>query len=185
MLALFIALAFAHPSPPGQTAGAECKSAFGKTVCGYGCIAAYGEVRCAKTPEGRCQAAYGEVTCWDPADDRPPMRRPTRPEEEEPGNGATCENAFGKTACGYDCKSAFGEIKCAQTPLGVCHSAYGKLVCWDPPAWVRGVQKGHCETAFGEIACGYQCVSAYGKIRCASSPRGACKAAYGEITCSQ
>jgi len=187
MLALFLALALSHPGPP--PAEAECKSAFGQTVCGFGCIAAYGAVKCARTPEGRCQAAYGEITCWDPDTDapRPGPGRPGRPNpwpDRDPGNGASCENAFGKTACGYDCKTAFGDIKCAQTPLGVCHAAYGKLVCWDPPRWVRSSEKARCETAYGEIVCGYRCVSAYGRTRCASSPQGACKAAYGDVTCS-
>ncbi len=180
MLAFVLALAFAHPGPPAPDA--ECKSAFGKTVCGFGCVAAYGEVKCAQTPEGRCQAAYGEITCWDPEQRPGPGHRR---HDREVGPGATCQNAYGKTACGFDCKTAFGEIKCAQTPLGVCHAAYGKLVCWDPPAWVRGGEKARCETAYGDIACGYHCVSAYGKIRCASSPRGACKAAYGDVTCSE
>src|ERR1041385_8012338 len=30
----------------------ECKSAYGTTVCGYSCVAAYGEVKCASTPSG-------------------------------------------------------------------------------------------------------------------------------------
>jgi hypothetical protein len=179
MLALLIALSFAHPTP----AQAECKSAFGKTECGYGCVAAYGEVRCAKTPEGRCQVAYGEITCWDPEDARPPHPHRHR-RVEDPRPGATCQSAFGRTECGYDCKVAFGELRCAQTPLGVCHAAFGELVCWDPPRWVRGNQKATCQAAFGEIACGYACVAAFGKVRCASSPQGACKAAHGEIVCS-
>jgi len=178
MLALVIALALSHPEPtPAQ---AECKSAYGQTVCGFGCIAAYGDVKCARTPEGRCQAAYGEITCWDPDTEHPHRRHHAPPEEP----GATCRTAYGKTACGHDCTIAFGDIKCAQTPLGVCHAAYGKLVCWDPPRWVRGTEKAHCETAYGDIACGYRCVAAFGKIRCASSPRGACKAAYGDVVCS-
>lgn len=40
-----------------------CESAYGVTACGYGCVAAYGEVRCSSRPEGRCVAAYGHVTC--------------------------------------------------------------------------------------------------------------------------
>ena len=183
MLALFVALVIAQPAPQQ----AECKSAYGKTVCGYHCVAAYGEIRCARTPEGQCKAAYGEVTCWDP-EPRDRDGRGDRHRHDERGgrnDGATCESAYGKTACGFDCKAAFGEIKCADTPNGVCHSAYGKLVCWDPPRWVRGHQKARCEAAYGDIACGYGCVSAYGKIKCASSPGGACKAAYGDITCSE
>lgn len=183
MLSLMLALAFAHPVPGGPPA--ECKSAYGKTECGYGCIAAYGDVRCARTPEGRCQAAYGEITCWDPVDDAPPM--PPRPRPHEPResrNGADCKSAYGKTACGYACEAAYGDLQCAATPLGVCHAAYGKITCWDPPRWVRGGEKASCEAAYGQVACGYRCLAAYGKIKCASSPDGACTAAYGDVTCS-
>jgi hypothetical protein len=47
-------------------ARAQCLPAYGTVACGYGCVAAYGEVRCAATPQGTCSAAYGQVTCWDP-----------------------------------------------------------------------------------------------------------------------
>ncbi|TNF34437.1 MAG: hypothetical protein EP329_07250 [Deltaproteobacteria bacterium] len=43
----------------------ECKSAYGKTACGYSCVAAYGDVRCASDPSGRCVAAHGTITCSD------------------------------------------------------------------------------------------------------------------------
>jgi hypothetical protein len=180
--ALVIALTLSHPGPPP---GAACKSAFGKTACGYGCVAAYGDVKCAQTPEGRCQVAYGEITCWDPERDRPEPYRAPRPPERGPWPPADCQSAFGKTACGYDCKAAFGELRCAKTPHGVCHAAFGKLVCWDPPRPLPGAAKARCEAAYGEIACGYGCLAAYGKIRCAQSPGGACKAAYGEVVCSE
>ena len=49
------------PDPP-----ATCKSAYGQTVCGYRCVAEYGQVACAQTPRGVCEAAFGKVTCWDP-----------------------------------------------------------------------------------------------------------------------
>jgi hypothetical protein len=183
-------LAVGHPEPGGPKPPAECKSAYGQTQCGYGCVAAYGEVKCAKTTEGRCQAAYGEITCWDPSDDGPPHRqrgdrddRPLRP-------GATCESAYGKTACGFSCVSAYGEIKCAESPMGVCVSAYGRVVCWDPPDRVQRAYRGQgkkamCDTAYGKIGCGYACVAAYGEVACASSPNGACEAAYGKVTCSR
>lgn len=41
----------------------QCVSAFGKTACGWGCVADYGQVKCATRPGGVCQAAYGKVTC--------------------------------------------------------------------------------------------------------------------------
>ena len=44
---------------------AECKSAYGTTACGFSCVAAYGEVRCAQHERAVCTAAYGQVTCSD------------------------------------------------------------------------------------------------------------------------
>lgn len=50
---------------PGAPA-AQCVSNYGKTVCGFGCVADYGQVQCAQTPWGRCEARGGRVTCWEP-----------------------------------------------------------------------------------------------------------------------
>jgi hypothetical protein len=74
--------------------------------------------------------------------------------------------------------------------MGVCTSAYGKVVCWDPPGRVLRQYggtgpKAMCEASYGKIGCGYGCVAAYGEIGCASSPDGACEAAYGKVTCSR
>src|ERR1043165_6478592 len=52
---------YAQQQPPQ----AECKSAYGTTACGYNCVAAYGEVKCAAQPNGACDAAYGKVTCTE------------------------------------------------------------------------------------------------------------------------
>jgi hypothetical protein len=57
LFASVVWMSVGHPEPRGPKPPAECKSAYGQTECGYGCVAAYGEVKCAKTPEGRCQAA--------------------------------------------------------------------------------------------------------------------------------
>lgn len=101
---------------------ARCVSGYGRTACGYSCTAAYGVVRCAATPAGRCEAAYGKVTCWDPPRwvfaryrGRPPQ--------------AQCVSAYGDIACGYGCEAAYGEVACASSPGGRCVAAYGELVC--------------------------------------------------------
>jgi len=185
----------------------ECTSAFGQTVCGYHCESAYGELRCAQTPWGRCKAAYGKVVCGDGASWLTWRRGPV-PRVE-------CKAAYGEIACGYKCEAAYGQVRCAQTPEGRCESAYGQVTCWDPPA---GAQRGPahgarhpvrpvhpragqqratpraaapatswpeptCRSAYGETACGYHCTAAYGQVRCAQTPHGQCKAAYGEVTC--
>lgn len=174
---LIAALTLNHPPEEGAPQ-AECKSAYGATSCGFYCVAAYGEVRCAKTPRGRCEAAYGKVTCWDP--EQAPRRGHHRLSE------ASCLSAYGQTVCGYGCTSAYGMTRCAKTPLGVCTAAYGEVVCWDPPEGVTGSRgpKAACRADYGKIACGYGCTAAYGQVRCASRPGGVCQAAYGRLTCS-
>ena len=45
---------------------AECKSGYGTIACGYHCVAAYGEVKCASTPNGFCRTANGTtIQCWE------------------------------------------------------------------------------------------------------------------------
>jgi hypothetical protein len=97
----------------------ECKSAYGVTACGFGCVAAYGEVRCAAQPGGACTAAYGRVTCWEPATHM--VYGPPQPSE--------CKSAYGTTACGYNCVAAYGTVRCAQFPGGACAAAYGQVTC--------------------------------------------------------
>ncbi len=57
------AVVTSEPAPAPGYAQQECKSAYGTTACGYGCVAEYGVVKCASQPGGTCQAAYGQVTC--------------------------------------------------------------------------------------------------------------------------
>lgn len=104
-----------YPTYPQQ----ECKSAYGTTACGFGCIAAYGEVKCAANPGGACSAAYGQVTCWEPA---PQTVYGGMPSSE-------CKSAYGTTACGYGCVAAYGMVRCAQQPGGACAAAYGEVTC--------------------------------------------------------
>jgi len=189
-------------APPALAGGApECVSAYGTTACGWDCTAAYGEVRCAQTPRGRCEAAFGEVSCWDPAG---PPWRPIDP-GFAPGRlpAADCVSAYGETACGWSCTAAYGEVRCARTPYGLCEAAYGEITCWDPPGAgaAASPHSGHghsrhqsaavseawppstCESAYGLTACGWDCTAAYGQVRCARTPQGRCEAAYGEVTC--
>jgi hypothetical protein len=123
---------------------AECESAFGVIACGYDCKSAYGEVKCAATPDGQCEASFGDIVCWDPP---PPSvfvpmgaGYPTysqfspygtyyAPQPQVQGN---CTAAYGMIACGYDCTAAFGQLKCASTPWGRCEAAFGTVTCSDP-----------------------------------------------------
>jgi hypothetical protein len=45
---------------------AECLSNYGKTACGWGCLASHGEVRCSQVPGGICVAQFGTITCVEP-----------------------------------------------------------------------------------------------------------------------
>ncbi|MEO5668454.1 MAG: hypothetical protein ABIR96_10370, partial [Bdellovibrionota bacterium] len=54
----------------------ECKEAYGKKVCGYGCVSEYGQVKCASRPSDNCVAAYGQIKC-----------------------GRNCSESYGKISC--------------------------------------------------------------------------------------
>lgn len=115
----------------------ECKTVYGKTVCGFNCVASYGDIKCSKTPSGSCLASYGSITCGDPS---------FKTKEK-----MSCEAAYGKIACGYNCVSSYGEIKCSQTPNGNCLAAFGEIKCAE--AKNPMAPKVQCETSFGEIIC--------------------------------
>ena len=40
-------------------------------------------------------------------------------------SAADCLTSEGKTACGFHCVSGEGQVRCAQTPEGVCSVASG------------------------------------------------------------
>lgn len=107
-----------YPEYPQQ----ECKSAYGATACGFGCVAAYGEVKCAQLPGGACTAAYGQVTCFEPPAQTVSGGYGAMPSSE-------CKSAYGSTACGYGCVAAYGTVRCAQAPGGACSAAYGQVTC--------------------------------------------------------
>jgi hypothetical protein len=71
-----------------------------------------------------------------------------------------CLHSYGKTACGYGCKASDRQVRCAQTPQGVCSAGSGILACWDPPPLVRSIlgrsaPRPSCVTSSGQTACGY------------------------------
>lgn len=41
----------------------QCIKHYDKEVCGYGCVEAFGEARCAKNPKARCHEYKGEILC--------------------------------------------------------------------------------------------------------------------------
>jgi len=52
-------------------------------------------------------------------------------------SASDCLTSGGKTACGFHCVSGEGQVRCAQTPTGVCSVSSGVVACWDPPAVLR------------------------------------------------
>ena len=172
----------------GQVPAERCLSEYGSTKCGYDCVAAYGEIKCARTPLGVCKSSYGQIRCWDPQ----PSVVAAYGHRAQP---AQCIANYGEIACGWSCVANYGQLKCAQTPAGVCVANAGQLHCEDPqleyeaPRRERRPQdplpQAQCLSEYGKTVCGYGCVANYGQIRCSAVPGGVCAAAYGKITCSQ
>lgn len=148
---------------------ASCKAAYGEVACGFDCTAAYGKVRCALEPGGVCQAAYGDVVCSAASPGRDQRWGRHRPWRAELPP-QECKSAYGKTACGHHCVAAFGDLKCARTHLGACEVAFGRITCNDPPRWVLE----------DPAAPPMQCRTAYGKTACGYG----CQAGYGDVRCA-
>src|SRR5690606_21544197 len=108
----------------GAVPESECVSAFGQTACGYHCVVANGGVSCADWPGGSCATAYGQTVCGPP----PP---PGWQSSWSPSVQASCIQAYGRIACGFDCVSAYGQVACAQTARGRCAAQGGQIQCWE------------------------------------------------------
>ena len=71
----------------------ECLSAYGQTMCGYGCESAYGRVVCGSEPGMTCKSGFGRIEC-----------------------GYGCQSAYGMIKCsqikGGICSVNYGRITC-------------------------------------------------------------------------
>ncbi|MFL5350763.1 MAG: hypothetical protein ACJ8AT_38830 [Hyalangium sp.] len=168
---------------PGATdpSAPNCRSIDGQIACGYACKSDGLRVRCAKTPQGRCQVLDGQVVCFDPPAYVIRAYGGSLPEPE-------CKAGEGEVACGYSCTMYFGKLKCASTPAGICRGRGNAVECFDPPASVfaiygRETPKLECRTQGTEFACGYHCTSGSEGLKCAATPFGVCKAESGRVTC--
>lgn len=164
----------------GEARAVDCLTSSGQTACGYHCLGAERQVRCAQTPEGVCSNSSGVLACWDP----PSLLR--RVYEHVPP--ASCVTNGGQTACGYHCVTGSDQARCAQTPFGACSVNGGRLACWDPPAEVilaRGPRTppASCVASSDRVACGYHCEVWQGVLRCAQTPDGTCQHQGGTLTC--
>jgi hypothetical protein len=104
-------------------------------------------------------------------------------------SAAECLTRSGKTACGFHCVASDGQVKCAQTPQGVCSVSSGVVVCWDPPpvlrrVFVDRVPPPSCVSTSYQTACGYSCETSNDRVACAQTPFGRCRAREGKIVCS-
>ena len=93
-------------SPPGY----ECRSSFGKEICGYNCVASGSSVRCAASPEQQCLAGgFGKIACgYNCAKSQNTVKCAQRR-----GNNCVADS-FGNVKCGRNCRVEFGDIKCGK-----------------------------------------------------------------------
>lgn len=163
------------PPPP------ECRVSAGVQVCGYRCLSTASDLRCAATPQGRCEIFAGQIRCWDP------------PEEVRlhlPANApaAACIAKYGRHACGWQCASGAETVACAQSPWGKCSTAFGRVACWDPPDALihqggEDLGSATCASTNDRVACGWDCKTSFGQVACAQTPVGRCIAHDGRVTC--
>src|SRR5437867_7528990 len=91
------------------TAPTTCLTNYGKTACGYNCLAAHGDVACSKTPAGTCSDVSTKVACWDPPDW-------VRAHYGEKVPRPECRLRNGAYACGYRCHAHGDDVACAMSP---------------------------------------------------------------------
>ena len=154
-------------------------------ACGYQCVRDGKNVVCAQTPDGFCQTSGNRGACWDPAPDVSWMLQD--PDVERP----QCMASLREVACGFHCiKHVDGRVRCALTPIGVCHSNQQAIGCWDPaePVRVRMIQaqqivNAECTSFLDHIECGYHCTAVGTNFACAHTPWGACDTHFTEVAC--
>lgn len=100
---------------------------------------------------------------------------------------AECRTSGMNVACGFHCRAELDEVKCAQTPQGLCTRLERQLVCWDPPEEVRlhfsGEAAPVCKTKYREVACGYACLTSPNRVACAQTPFGVCATRFDQVQC--
>ena len=158
-----------------------CQRSNGQTVCGFACLAAHGELACARTPRGVCGASTDGVVCWDP-----PAAVRAHYGDKTPRPG--CITRAGHTECGYRCQAHDDDIACAATPDGICRSTARGVTCWDPPVSAycaddRALPRPRCVVVGDDVACGYDCLARNGEMACARTPGGRCQATASGIVC--
>lgn len=176
----------AFAAAPEPWPAAECKSAYGKTACGYDCTSGFGRLR--RDPLRQVHRRLRQGALRRPEQARAPrlprraaadgvqggLRRPRRPPTARP---ATARSACADAPDGK-CQAALGRVTCwSPEPLGRPHDHWGEPgvdlvepppVAPPPPSRPRPGEQATCRSAFGTTACGYDCVAAFGAV---SAPR--------------
>lgn len=167
---------------PLVPAASTCITNYGKVACGYHCLAAHGEVGCARTSAGICGTTDRHLVCWDPPDSVRAHYGDNVPRPQ-------CVTRSGEIACGYRCEGRdSGEVQCAATPDGICVATSRGITCWDPPVAAycaddRPLPRPKCITVDGYAACGYGCAARNGELACALTPGGSCQVLHNQIIC--
>ena len=99
-----------------------------------------------------------------------------------------CRSQGTDFACGYHCAASAEGVKCAATPFGVCKVDSGRVTCFDPApeaicAFGKALPAPTCKSSESQAVCGYGCASSYGRVACASTPKGFCKVFDSEVRC--
>lgn len=81
-------------------------------------------------------------------------------------------------------RSIVGKVMRSTASLTVKLSAMLLFtVGFNSPLFAQTTPKSECRSAFGQTVCGYNCIAANGKVRCAEWPGGVCKAAFNDVVC--
>jgi hypothetical protein len=99
-----------------------------------------------------------------------------------------CRTSGMNVACGFQCRAELDQVKCAQTPQGLCQRVEQQLVCWDPPEEARlhggdALKKATCKAKYRDVSCGYACVTSPNHLACAQTPWGVCATRFDRVEC--
>lgn len=98
-----------------------------------------------------------------------------------------CRTSGLNTACGFHCRAELDQVRCSQTPEGLCENVERQLVCWDPPDELRfhaaEVPPATCHAKYRQVACGYSCTTSPTQLACAQTPWGVCATRFDRVAC--
>lgn len=110
-----------------EAGAVECLTSSGVTACGFHCISAESQVRCAQTPDGVCSSSSGVVACWDPPIDTPAVAY-------DPAAERACLAGSDGRVCGFRCLATARATGCGAERRDVCRvdGESRRVVCASP-----------------------------------------------------